>query len=69
MEENSMNFNFSECVKSYDKVGKTVYVNICNNREQTIPWGVGGWFLACFLIFLILTLLGAIIIFIRDMFF
>ena len=41
MEENKeikdINFNSSECLKSYDLLGTTEYVNLCNNEINTIP--------------------------------
>lgn len=38
-----MNFNYNECIKSYDKLGETIYVNICNNEKTNVPWGFTGW--------------------------
>ena len=45
MEEKDLNFNYSECVKSYSSWGTTHYVNICNGAKNDIPWGVAGYFL------------------------
>ena len=33
-----INFNSSECLKSYNLLGTTEYVNLCNNEINTIPW-------------------------------
>lgn len=43
MENKDLNFNYSECIKQYDKWGETTYVNICNGDKDTIPWGLGGY--------------------------
>lgn len=33
--------NFNQCIKSYSKLGETIYVDICNNNKTTkVPWGV-----------------------------
>ena len=32
-----INFNSSECLKSYDLLGTTEYVNLCNGETNTIP--------------------------------
>lgn len=64
-----INFNNSECLISYDLIGTTEYVNLCNNEINTVPWGVGGWFA---FIFVGIALLGALVIliaFIKDLFF
>ncbi len=56
MKEKTINFNNnqSECIKDYQKIGVTVYQNICNGERTEVPWGIGGW--------LILVLLTSIFI-------
>ena len=65
--EKDINFNYNECVKSYDKLGETVYQNICNGKTQTVPWGVSGYGLAIggILIFVILVIF--VVAFIKDL--
>lgn len=64
MEEKDLNFNYSECVKSYSSWGTTHYVNICNGAKSDVPWGVDGYFLmVCgivFIIFVIILLLSCL---------
>ena len=73
MEENKeikdINFNSSECLKSYDLLGTTEYVNLCNNEINTIPWGVEGWLMFVITILIILFLLGGVVAFIKDFIF
>ena len=64
-----INFNSSECLKSYDLLGTTEYVNLCNNEINTIPWGVEGWLMFVITILIILLLLGVVVAFIKDLFF
>lgn len=59
--ENDMNFNYSECVKSYDKWGETTYQNICTGEETTLPWGFSGYFIFVFLILVIAVLCAVIV--------
>lgn len=61
MENKELDFNYQECIKSYDKIGEITYYNICNDKTTTMPWGVGGWFLFSFGILIILTTLVIII--------
>lgn len=73
MEENKeikdINFNSSECLKSYDLLGTTEYVNLCNNEINTIPWGVEGWLMFVITILIILFLLGVVVAFVKDFIF
>ena len=73
MEENKeikdINFNSSECLKSYNLLGTTEYVNLCNNEINTIPWGVEGWLMFVIIILIILFLLGGVVAFIKDFIF
>ena len=64
-----INFNSSECLKSYDLLGTTEYVNLCNNEINTIPWGVEGWLMVVIIILIILLLLGVVVAFVKDLFF
>ena len=64
-----INFNSSECLKSYDLLGTTEYVNLCNDEINTIPWGVEGWLMFVITIIIILLLLGIVVAFVKDLFF
>ena len=64
-----INFNSSECLKSYDLLGTTEYVNLCNNEINTIPWGVEGWLMFVITIIIILLLLGIVVAIVKDLFF
>ena len=64
-----INFNSSECLKSYDLLGTTEYVNLCNNEINTIPWGVEGWLMFVITIIMILLLLGGVVAIVKDLFF
>ena len=64
-----INFNSSECLKSYDLLGTTEYVNLCNDEINTIPWGVEGWLMFVITIIIILLLLGIVVAFIKDLIF
>ena len=64
-----INFNSSECLKSYDLLGTTEYVNLCNNEINTIPWGVEGWLMFVITIIMILLLLGGVVAIVRSLFF
>ena len=64
-----INFNSSECLKSYDLLGTTEYVNLCNNEINTIPWGVEGWLMFVITIIIILFLLGGVVAIVKDLFF
>ena len=68
MENNELNFNYSECIKSYDAWGSTTYKNICNGEENTIPWGVVGYGGLIFFIILGVLLIGFIALIIRMIF-
>lgn len=57
MKENNLNFNKSECIQSYNKIGKTIYVNVCTNEKTSVPWGIETYFIGIFLISLILGML------------
>lgn len=73
MEENKeikdINFNSSECLKSYNLLGTTEYVNLCNNEINTIPWGVEGWLMFVITILIILLLLGVVVAIVKDLIF
>ena len=64
-----INFNSSECLKSYDLLGTTEYVNLCNNEINTIPWGVEGWLMFVITIIIILFLLGGVVAIVKSLFF
>ena len=64
-----INFNSSKCLKSYDLLGTTEYVNLCNNEINTIPWGVEGWLMFVITIIMILLLLGGVVAIVRSLFF
>ena len=64
-----INFNSSECLKSYNLLGTTEYVNLCNNEINTIPWGVEGWLMFVITIIMILLLLGVLVTFVKDLIF
>ena len=64
-----INFNSSECLKSYDLLGTTEYVNLCNDEINTIPWGVEGWLMFVITIIMILLLLGGVVAIVKDLFF
>lgn len=66
--ENDIDFNYSECIKSYDKLGETVYQNICNGKTNTVPWGVSGYGIAMFLLVVFILLVSFAISVIKDMF-
>lgn len=68
MEEKDLNFNYSECIKSYDSWNKTTYVNICNGHKETVPWGIDGYLLFFGIIILMLIGITIIAFFIRMMF-
>ena len=64
-----INFNSSECLKSYDLIGTTEYVNLCNNEINTIPWGVYGWLMFAITIIIILFLLSGVVAIVKDLIF
>ena len=64
-----INFNSSECLQSYNLLGTTEYVNLCNNEINTIPWGVEGWLMFVITIIIILLLLGIVVAFVKDLIF
>ena len=64
-----INFNSSECLKSYNLIGTTEYVNLCNDEINTIPWGVKGWLMFVITIIIILLLLSVVVAFVKDLFF
>ena len=64
-----INFNSSECLKSYNLLGTNEYVNLCNNEINTIPWGVEGWLIFVITIIMILLLLGGVVVIVKDLFF
>ena len=64
-----INFNSSECLKSYNLLGTTEYVNLCNNEINTVPWGVEGWLMFVITIIMILLLLGGVVAIVKDLFF
>lgn len=33
----------SECIKSSNHFGQTVYYNICNGTQHIVPWGGCDW--------------------------
>jgi hypothetical protein len=42
--------NLEQCLKTIDKLGSTVYVNICNGTVNTVPFGGLDWALVIFLV-------------------
>ena len=64
-----INFNSSECLKSYNLIGTTEYVNLCNDEINTIPWGVEGWLMFVITIIIILLLLGGVVAIVKDLIF
>ena len=64
-----INFNSSECLKSYDLLGTTEYVNLCNDEINTIPWGVEGWLMFVITIIIILFLLGGVVAIVKSLIF
>ena len=63
-----LNFNYNECIKSYDKWGETIYQNICNNEETTVPWGISGYGILIFLVIIGLLFLGLLVTLIKSLF-
>lgn len=53
----NLNQNASDCIKSANKFGETVYTNICNGNVSHVMWGGADWALALFLIGLGTTVL------------
>ena len=64
-----INFNSSECLKSYDLIGTTEYVNLCNDEINTVPWGVEDWSMFVIIILVILFLIGLIVAFVKNFIF
>ena len=64
-----INFNSSECLKSYNLLSTTEYVNLCNNEINTIPWGVEGWLMFVITILIVLFLLGVVVVIVKDLIF
>ena len=64
-----INFNSSECLKSYNLIGTTEYVNLCNDEINTIPWGVEGWLMFVITIIIILFLLGGVVAIVKSLIF
>ena len=64
-----INFNSSECLKSYDLIGTTEYVNLCNDEINTVPWGVEDWSMFVIIIIVILFLIGLIVAFVKNFIF
>ena len=64
-----INFNSSECLKSYNLLGTTEYVNLCNGEINTIPWGVEGWLMFVITILIVLFLLGVVVVIVKDLIF
>ena len=60
MNNENINFNYNECVKSYDKFGETIYQNICNGEKTSVPWGFSGYAIL-FVIILIFTGFGSVV--------
>ena len=64
-----INFNSSECLQSYNLLGTTEYVNLCNDEINTIPWGIEGWLMFVITIIIILLLLGVVVAFVKSLIF
>lgn len=65
---NELNFNYNECIKSYDKWGETIYQNICNNEETTVSWGISGYGILILVVLIGLLILGLLVALIKGMF-
>ena len=62
---NTINFNDIECIKEYDKLGSTQYVDICNNTQYNVPWGISGWLILVFNLVIIIFIISGIIALIK----
>lgn len=60
MNNENINFNYNECIKSYDKFGETIYQNICNGEKTSVPWGFSGYAIL-FVIILVFIGLGSVV--------
>lgn len=68
MEKENINFNYNECIKSYDKFGETIYQNICNGEKTSVPWGFSGYGLGIFFILIGILIISFIVVLVRDLF-
>ena len=70
MNNNDVNFNYIQCIKTETKFGETIYYNICNNETKSVPWGSADWCLVIFLITFGIVIIsfftGFFISFIKD---
>lgn len=41
--ETTLNANLANCLVTKNHFGFDVIINICNGRQQTIPWTFGDW--------------------------
>lgn len=60
------NLNNAECIKSSNRIGETIYYNICSGSTRAVPWGSMDWFGAVFLALLILVCVSVIVFVFRD---
>lgn len=61
MQEQTINANFAECLKSVENFGYTHIVNVCNGRIVDVPWGHVDWVMAVLLAVLLLALVTVVI--------
>ena len=69
MKNENINFNKSECIKEYDKLGTTIYQNVCTGEKTKLPWGIGGWTLFIFVILVCLLIITMGICFAKALIF
>lgn len=65
---NTLDFNYSECIKEYSTFKETTYVNICNNETTKIPMSITGYFLIALGIVAIFVLLSMAVAMIKVCF-
>lgn len=58
---NTLQFNDVQCIQGYEKLGSTVYVDICNNETYKLPWGIMEWFTTICLILFVIFVITSII--------
>ena len=63
---NNESYLYSSCVKTYEQIGETVYYNLCTGENQTLPWGVTGWFLFISLMIIALLIIVGMIAIIKE---
>ena len=58
--------NIADCLKTVNNIGNTMYQNVCNGSQTTVPWGSADWALTCVLVAVSLGLVAAVIWMIRS---